>query len=211
MSLFKFGNLEAEIDFTDVLFLENLEDAKQAMKEEAARVPKTGKTADIIRAQCQCYFNFFDRVIREGAHEEMFQGKISLNACLDAADELLKFENDEATKLNGRYSEYTIQQHGNRQQRRNYNKQHGKKQNKGTVVGIVAICYVIGLGCKAYEKIPDKWIPVIMAVCGGVLGVAGLYTMPDFPAGDVINAVAVGMASGLAATGVNQLYKQQCK
>lgn len=53
-----------------------------------------------------------------------------MNACLDAADELLKFENDEATKLNGRYSEYTIQQHGNRQQRRNYNKQHGKKQNK---------------------------------------------------------------------------------
>ena len=105
----------------------------EAMKEEAARVPKTGKTADIIRAQCQCYFNFFDRVIGEGAHEEMFQGKISLNACLDAADELLKFENDEATKLNGRYSEYTIQQHGNRQQRRNYNKQHGKKQNKGNV------------------------------------------------------------------------------
>ena len=50
----------------------------------------------------------------------------------------------------------------------------------GTVVGIVAICYVIGLGCKAYEKIPDKWIPVIMAVCGGALGIAGLYTMPDF-------------------------------
>ena len=45
----------------------------------------------------------------------------------------------------------------------------------GTVVGIVAICYVIGLGCKAYEKIPDKWIPVIMAVCGGALGIAGLY------------------------------------
>ena len=81
----------------------------------------------------------------------------------------------------------------------------------GTVVGIVAICYVIGLGCKAYEKIPDKWIPVIMATCGGALGIAGLYTMPDFPAGDIINAIAVGMASGLAATGANQLYKQQCK
>ena len=81
----------------------------------------------------------------------------------------------------------------------------------GTVVGIVAICYVIGLGCKAYEKIPDKWIPVIMAACGGALVVVGLYTMSDFPVGDVINAIAVGMASGLAATGVNQLYKQQCK
>ena len=29
MSLFKFGDLEAEIDFTDVLFLENLEDANK--------------------------------------------------------------------------------------------------------------------------------------------------------------------------------------
>lgn len=81
----------------------------------------------------------------------------------------------------------------------------------GTVVGIVTICYVLGLGCKAYHKIQDKWIPVIVAFCGGVLGVIGLYTMPDFPAGDVINAVAVGMSSGLAATGVNQLYKQQCR
>lgn len=81
----------------------------------------------------------------------------------------------------------------------------------GTVVGIVAICYVIGLGCKAYEKISDKWIPVIMAICGGILGVVGLYTMSGFPAEDIINAIAVGMASGLAATGVNQVYKQQYK
>ena len=34
----------------------------------------------------------------------------------------------------------------------------------GTCVAIVAICYVIGLGCKAAQKIPDEWIPVIMAV-----------------------------------------------
>lgn len=81
----------------------------------------------------------------------------------------------------------------------------------GTVVGIVAICYVIGLGCKAYERIPDKWIPFIMAVCGGILGVIGLFTMPDFPVGDVLNAVAVGMVSGLASTGVNQMYKQSCR
>ena len=51
----------------------------------------------------------------------------------------------------------------------------------------------------------------LLYTSGGVLGVAGLYTMPDFPAGDMIDAVAVGMASGLAATGANQLYKQQCK
>ena len=61
------------------------------------------------------------------------------------------------------------------------------------------------------KKIPDEWIPVIMAVVGGVLGAVGMNIMPDFPAADYINAVAVGAVSGLAATGVNQVYKQAKK
>ena len=81
----------------------------------------------------------------------------------------------------------------------------------GTCVAIVAICYVIGMGCKAAQKIPDEWIPVIMAVVGGVLGAVGMNIMPDFPAADYINAVAVGAVSGLAASGVNQVYKQAKK
>ena len=36
MSLFKYGNLEVEIDFTDVDFLENLDEAKKLMVDEAA-------------------------------------------------------------------------------------------------------------------------------------------------------------------------------
>lgn len=81
----------------------------------------------------------------------------------------------------------------------------------GTCVAIVAICYVVGMACKAAQKIPDEWIPVIMAVVGGVLGAVGMNIMPDFPAADYINAVAVGAVSGLAATGVNQVYKQARK
>ena len=81
----------------------------------------------------------------------------------------------------------------------------------GTCVAIVAICYVVGMACKAAQKIPDEWIPVIMAVVGGVLGAVGMNIMPDFPAADYINAVAVGAVSGLAATGVNQVYKQTKK
>ena len=81
----------------------------------------------------------------------------------------------------------------------------------GGVIAITAICYVIGLGCKAAQKIPDEWIPVIMAVVGGVLGAVGMNIIPDFPAADYINAVAVGAVSGLAATGVNQVYKQAKK
>ena len=74
-----------------------------------------------------------------------------------------------------------------------------------------AICYLAGMGCKASEKVKDELIPVVCGVVGGILGVAGLYLMPDFPAGDVINAVAIGIVSGLAATGANQVLKQVSK
>ena len=35
--------------------------------------------------------------------------------------------------------------------------------------------------------------------------------MPSFPAEDYFTAVAIGIVSGFAATGINQVYKQQVK
>lgn len=78
----------------------------------------------------------------------------------------------------------------------------------GSVVGITVITYLIGMGCKAWEKLDNKFIPVICGFVGAILGVVGMYTMPDFPAKDVINALAVGIVSGLASTGANQVKKQ---
>ena len=78
----------------------------------------------------------------------------------------------------------------------------------GTVMAIVVITYLIGMGIKAIPKISNKLIPVIVGSCGGVLGVIGMYVMPDFPASDILNAIAIGIVSGLASTGVNQIYKQ---
>lgn len=77
-----------------------------------------------------------------------------------------------------------------------------------TVGAITMICYLIGMGCKAQERVPDKYIPVIVGIAGAVLGIAGLYVIEGFPAADVINAAAVGIASGLAAVGINQIGKQ---
>lgn len=77
------------------------------------------------------------------------------------------------------------------------------------VAAITVICYLIGLGWKAVNKLDDKFIPVIVGLCGGILGaVAKKIGMPDFPAVDYITAVAVGIVSGLAATGIDQIGKQ---
>lgn len=76
------------------------------------------------------------------------------------------------------------------------------------VVAITVIVYIIGLGVKA-TKIDNRWIPVLCGVLGMGLGVAALYLgIPDFPAGDPLTAAAVGGASGLAATGIDQAAKQ---
>ena len=75
------------------------------------------------------------------------------------------------------------------------------------VVAITVICYLIGMIVKI-SPLDDKWIPCIVGLLGAVLGVVGMYVMPEFPAHDIMNAIAIGIVSGLAATGAHQLGKQ---
>lgn len=75
------------------------------------------------------------------------------------------------------------------------------------VAVITVICYLIGQAVKA-TAIENKWIPIIVGTSGGVLGVVGMMVMADFPATDYLTAIAVGIVSGLAAVGVNQIGKQ---
>ena len=79
-----------------------------------------------------------------------------------------------------------------------------------SVAGITVICYLIGSIVKN-TPLADRWIPSIVGACGGLLGLAGLYIMVDFPATEPLTAIAVGIASGLASTGIHQMRKQTGK
>ena len=76
-----------------------------------------------------------------------------------------------------------------------------------TVLGITVICYLVGLGVKI-SPLDNKFIPLFVGVAGGALGALGMSIMSGYPADNLIDAVAVGIASGLAATGMDQLAKQ---
>lgn len=76
-----------------------------------------------------------------------------------------------------------------------------------TVAGITVICYLFGIGVRL-SPLDNKWIPLIVGLAGCVLGAFGRKIIPDFPASNLIDAMAVGIASGLAATGANQIWKQ---
>ena len=75
------------------------------------------------------------------------------------------------------------------------------------VAAIAVLCYLAALLIKA-TSLPNKWLPVLCGALGGLLGVVALYIVPDYPASDLLTAIAVGIVSGLAATGANQIYKQ---
>ena len=77
-----------------------------------------------------------------------------------------------------------------------------------SVACITAICYLAALAIKQ-TPLANKWLPTICGVLGALLGLAGYYGgMVDYPAADPLTALAVGIVSGLAATGADQVAKQ---
>ena len=79
------------------------------------------------------------------------------------------------------------------------------------VPSIVVIVYLIGL--IFHSVIPtdkvNKFIPIICAGSGLILGILCFLFAPELiPATDIFTASAIGIVSGSAATGVNQIYKQ---
>ena len=69
-------------------------------------------------------------------------------------------------------------------------------------LGILGICLCIGYVIKtSLDFIPNKYIPLIMLILGAVLGI--ITNLNDLS----INTVLTGMVSGLASTGMYEMFK----
>lgn len=79
------------------------------------------------------------------------------------------------------------------------------------VAAITVICYLVGLIVKATPA-PNNLIPILCGVAGMILGLVSYFAgLEVLPAGDPVTAAAVGVVSGLAATGVDQIKQQLTK
>ena len=75
------------------------------------------------------------------------------------------------------------------------------------IPAIVVISYMITETFKMF--INNKYLPIVAGISGGVLGVISFVLQIDImPATDIVSALAIGIISGLAATGSNQIIKQ---
>ena len=81
-----------------------------------------------------------------------------------------------------------------------------------TVPIIVSIVYgglaLLRQATGSAEKVL-RFFPLIAGALGSGLGVVAFFTMPELiPASNAFVAILIGGASGLAATGTNQIIKQ---
>ena len=71
---------------------------------------------------------------------------------------------------------------------------------------IAVICFLVGEAVKL-APINKNWIPVICGAVGGILGVVAMKVMPEFPAHDILTAIAVGIVSGWGSVGIYETWK----
>ena len=81
---------------------------------------------------------------------------------------------------------------------------------------IVVCCYIVGEVYKIIfrnHKEAYKYIPTVMAIVGGILGVLIYYTAIEIMdnVDNVWVALVVGITSGVECTGTNQIIKQLFK
>lgn len=82
------------------------------------------------------------------------------------------------------------------------------------VPAIVVIVYLFAYFLKTLitSETLSRLIPPICGTLGCALGLVCWFTLPGYiPAENWLVAAAIGIVSGLASTGANQIYKQATK
>lgn len=76
------------------------------------------------------------------------------------------------------------------------------------ITGMPAITVLCVFLAELLKRLPidRRWLPVICAALGGLLGLGAMFFIPDYPHDNLYSALSVGVVSGFAATGVRQAY-----
>lgn len=69
---------------------------------------------------------------------------------------------------------------------------------------VIAVCLVVGYLMKKFLPTDNRYIPLTVTVLGAVLGCIDAHAI-------TLVAIASGMISGLASTGLHQIFKQILK
>jgi len=112
MTIWKWNDVELEIDLEDVDFQERYEKAFEVMGEEEKNLKKIGKLSEITRAYCAMFYRLFDAIFGEGTGDKLLGGKLNSRIVDDCYESFLKHCKQEVVSMNknrsARYQKYRV-------------------------------------------------------------------------------------------------------
>lgn len=110
MSLWKYNDVELEIDMEDVDFQIRYENSFTLMREEEKKLKSVGTVSEFSIGYCEMFFHLFDGIFGEGTSEKLFGGKRNLarvDECYESFLEVCRKDVAEANRRrNKRIAKY---------------------------------------------------------------------------------------------------------
>lgn len=102
MSLWKWNNVELEVDMGDVDFQEKYEKAFENMGNNEKELQKVGVYSQITQQYCQMFYQLFDDIFGSGTGVELFGGKYNVRLVEEAFESFLSHCKKEVDDINKR-------------------------------------------------------------------------------------------------------------
>lgn len=118
MSLWKWNDVELEIDMEDYDFLQKYEKAFDAMGIKEEKLKKIGAQSEIMEEYCDMFYQLFDDIFGPGTGDKLFGGKKNARICEECYSEFIAECNKRVLEVNKRRNAMMNKFKPNRAQRR---------------------------------------------------------------------------------------------
>ncbi|WP_302695099.1 DUF6673 family protein [Blautia argi] len=112
MSLWKWNDVELEVDFEDADFQEKYEKAFDKLEGIEKELQKTGKLSEITKKYCEMFWMLYDDIFGEGTAEALFHGKKNSRVCEECYDSFIAFCTEQVKEINkkrnSRFAKYKV-------------------------------------------------------------------------------------------------------
>lgn len=114
-------------DFEDVEMIERYEKAFDVMRESEKLIKKDGNISTMVENYCMIYWDLFDNLFGEHTAEKIFNSKKNARLCDETYESFIEYAKKEIAKNNQNRMDRLTRISGNREKRRNAEKQNHKK------------------------------------------------------------------------------------
>lgn len=118
MSLWKWNNVELEIDMEDYDFLQKYENAFASLEKRESELQKVGKQAVFVKEYCELFYQLFDDIFGSGMGDKLFDGKKNARICEECYSDFIDECNKCTLEANKRRNAVVNKFKPNRVQRR---------------------------------------------------------------------------------------------